>query len=143
MSLTQAQQQDLVAQATAVRENAYAPYSNYWVGAALLATDGRVFTGCNIENAAYSPTLCAERGAFAQAVSQGYTQFSGIAVAGWPANASAGSATPCGVCRQFMKEFFADDVPILVARPNGTFDTYTLGELLPQGFGPDNLSNTF
>jgi len=138
--LTQAQKNNLAQQAMSVRENAYAPYSNYLVGAALLAADGTVFTGCNIENAAYSPTLCGERSAFAAAVSGGYTRFSAIAVAGWARGASEGSATPCGVCRQFMKEFFADNVPILVVRPDGSFDEYTMGELLPHGFGPDNLA---
>ena len=121
------------------REKAYAPYSNYFVGAALLSDCGQIFTGCNIENAAYSPSLCAERSAFATAVSSGVTRFRAIAVAGWAKDATEGSATPCGVCRQVMKEFCQNNFEVLVVNTDGSFKKYTLEELLPMGFGPENL----
>lgn len=130
---------ELVKLSIKAREKSYAPYSNFFVGAALLTTCGKVFTGCNIENAAYSPTLCAERSAFATAVSSGFTQFSAISIAGWAKDQKSGSATPCGVCRQFMKEFCKDDFLILVTNYNYKYEEYTLGELLPHGFGAESL----
>ena len=114
------------------RKNAYVPYSGYAVGAALLAEDGRVFTGCNVENAAYGNTLCAERTALVKAVSEGCRRFTKIAIA------SAGSAPyPCGACRQSLYEF-APELEVLVTW-DGNVARAPLGELLPHGFGPSSL----
>lgn len=112
------------------RENSYCPYSGYAVGAALLSADGRVFTGTNIENAAFSPTICAERAAFASAVSSGAREFLAIAVCGGKQGREPDPAcTPCGVCRQVMKEFCKPDFEVIL---NGR--TLTLAELLPHSF---------
>lgn len=119
-------------------ERAYVPYSGYRVGAALLADDGSVWTGCNIENASYTPTVCAERTAFFKAVSEGARGFRRIAVCGGKGGRIEGAFPPCGVCRQVMSEFCSDDFEILVIR--GTepllYDTYTLAQLLPLRFSP-------
>lgn len=130
---------ELLLRALDARENAWAPYSGFWVGAALLAKDGRVFTGCNIENAAYSPGNCAERTAFFKAVSEGAREFEAIAVVGGPPGAP-GRAYPCGVCRQVMMEF-CDPAAfrILVGPSPEDFDAFTLEDLLPHGFGPKTL----
>lgn len=114
-------------------ENSYAPYSNCKVGAALLCKNGNIYTGCNIENASFSPTLCAERTAFAKAISEGDTDFVGIAVAGKKGDTLT-AFTPCGVCRQVMAEFCDSDFKILVVTSNDTFNEYTLSELLPNSF---------
>ena len=111
------------------RENAYAPYSNFKVGAALLCGDGTVYTGCNVENASFSPTMCAERVAFGKAVSDGKRDFTAIAVVG-----NTTPCTPCGVCRQVMAEFCKADFKVYVKTEEG-IKTYTLEELLPNGFG--------
>jgi len=114
-------------------KNAYIPYSNYRVGAALLTESGEVYTGCNVENAGYSPTICAERTAFVKAISDGHLQFTAIAVV------SRGAGSPCGVCRQFMFEF-APALKIIMADLDGQVSLVaTLAELLPHGFGPANL----
>ena len=114
-------------------KNAYIPYSNYRVGAALLTVSGHVFTGCNVENAGYSPTICAERTAFVKAISDGHQHFAAIAVV------SRGAGSPCGVCRQFMFEF-APALKIILADLDGQVSLVaTLDELLPHGFGPANL----
>lgn len=115
------------------RENAYAPYSNFKVGAALLCDDGTVYTGCNMENAAYSPTLCAERVAFAKAVSEGQRTFVAMALCGGKNGKIEGLCTPCGVCRQVMAEFCKKDFSVYVADTDG-FATFTLEDLLPNGF---------
>lgn len=131
--------QQLVNAAINARENAYAPYSGFRVGAALLTADHRVYSGCNIENAAYSPGCCAERTAFIKAVSEGERAFTAIAVAGW-ADGSPGSAWPCGVCRQVMMEFCEpEQFRVLVSDGRGGFHVRTLAELLPEGFGPASL----
>ena len=119
----------------------YTPYSDFKVGAALLGKNGRIYTGCNIENAAYTPTNCAERTAFFKAVSEGERSFTAIAVVGGPEGASEFDwCAPCGVCRQVMKEFCQDDrFQIILARSVKEYKVYTLAELLPMGFGPDNL----
>ena len=123
---------ELLDMAIAAREFAYAPYSNYLVGAALEAEDGRVFTGCNIENAAYGNTICAERTALGKAVSEGALRFTRIAIA------SSGSVPfPCGACRQSLYEF-APDLRILMTWDGNVRET-TLGALLPEGFGPASL----
>ena len=115
-------------------ENAYIPYSNYRVGAALLTASGQVFTGCNVENAGYSPTICAERTAFVKAISEGHQQFATIAVV------SRGAGSPCGVCRQFMFEF-TPDLKVILADLDGQVQLVTtLSDLLPHGFGPANLN---
>ncbi|MCL2462265.1 MAG: cytidine deaminase [Defluviitaleaceae bacterium] len=124
--------------AVSPRANAYAPYSAFLVGAALLTKTGKVYTGCNIENAAYSPTNCAERTAFFKAVSEGERDFAAIAVAGWPRDAQSGKAYPCGVCLQVMAEFCdAESFRVLVAGGKGEAETFLLKDLLPCGFKMD------
>ena len=131
----------LVELAFEAREHAYTPYSHWAVGAALLATDGRVYQGCNIENAAYTPSNCAERTAFFKAVYDGVRDFDAIAIVGGPAGQSAPEfCAPCGVCRQVMQEFCdPSSFRIVLGRSDGERKVYLLGELLPEGFGPDNL----
>ena len=109
-------------------KNAYAPYSKFAVGAALLAADGTVYTGVNIENASYPAGICAERTAFAKAISEGVRDFKAIAVAG-----SAGSAWPCGICRQFMYEF-SEDLRVIAGESEDALKAYALKDLLPEGF---------
>ena len=122
----------LLEMAIEARKNAYVPYSGYAVGAALETKDGRVFTGCNVENAAYGNTLCAERTALVKAVSEGYRKFTKIAIA------SSGSAPyPCGACRQSLY-VFAPDLEVFVTC-DGHVDRVPLAELLPYGFGPSSL----
>ena len=120
-------------------EKAYAPYSGYKVGAALLCADGTVYTGCNIENAAFSPTICAERVAFAKAVSDGHREFAAIAVCGGKDGVITGPFPPCGVCRQVMAEFCDADFLILTGTSPEDYQTDRLGDLLPQSFGPQSL----
>lgn len=119
-------------------ERAYSPYSNYKVGAALLCKDGSVYTGCNVENASFSATNCAERTAFFKAASEGKREFSAIAICGGKGGALEGLFPPCGVCRQVMREFCEDDFEIyLITRDS--IETYTLGELLPVSFAPNTI----
>lgn len=113
--------------------HAYAPYSGFKVGAALLCADGAVYQGCNIENAAYSPTNCAERTAFFKAVYDGHRDFTAIAVCGGKDGVITGAFPPCGVCRQVMREFCGDDFRIYLVNETG-FETVTLSQLLPFGF---------
>ena len=121
------------------RTFAYAPYSHFQVGAALLTKEGQIFTGCNIENAAYTPTICAERTAIFKAASEGYRNFTAIAVTG--GRSGIGLAAPCGVCRQVMMEFCdPESFQIILATDTEHYDIYTLKELLPLGFGPANLA---
>ena len=132
--------QELISAAFAAREKAYTPYSHFKVGAALLAKDGRVFTGCNIENATFTPTNCAERTALFKAVSEGVTEFAMIAVLGSKEFERKTLVTStCGVCRQALYEFCGPDMPVLMAKSEDDFVEMTLGELLPLGFGPANL----
>ena len=123
------------------RKNSYCPYSNFAVGAALLCKNGKVYTGCNIENAAFGPGNCAERTAIFKAVSEGERSFEKIAIAGSPKGKDiTGPAHPCGVCRQVMQEFVNPaEFKIVVAYDNENYKEYTLKELFPEGFGPDNL----
>ena len=132
---------ELAAAALAARERSYAPYSGFTVGAALLAESGRVYPGCNIENAAWSPSNCAERTAFFKAVSEGERAFSAIAVAGGRAGKPAEDfCPPCGVCRQVMMEFCdPDSFRILLVKSAGKPKILTLRQLLPFGFGARNL----
>ena len=113
---------------------AYAPYSGYKVGAALLCKDGAVYTGCNIENAAYSPTVCAERTAFFKAVSEGKRDFTAIAVCGGKDGVITGAFPPCGVCRQVMQEFCKGDFLVYLTDANDGIEILTLSALLPYGF---------
>ena len=123
----------LVRAAIAARARAYAPYSNYAVGAALCATDGQIFSGCNVENAAYPSTICAERTALVKAVSEGQREFLSIAVV------ASGGGGPCGACRQMLYEF-APRLRVLMANPSGRLLLEArLDELLPHGFGPAEL----
>lgn len=128
-----------------MRKKSYAPYSHFTVGAALVATDGTVFTGCNIENAAYPVGICAERTAISKAVSEGYKNFSALAIAGAPESKEGSDlCPPCGMCRQAIREFCDGDFPIILVN-TGEKETetqikiMTLSELLPESFGPDNL----
>ena len=132
----------LMEEARKAREAAYAPYSGFHVGAALLCEDGSVYTGCNVENASYGAANCAERTAFFKAVSEGERRFSAIAVVGRPAGTSDSPGricTPCGVCRQVMAEFCEPDFVIVAAADENRWILYTLGELLPESFGAQNL----
>lgn len=130
----------LVALAQEARNRSYCPYSHFAVGAALLCRDGTVYQGCNIENAAFGPGNCAERTAIFKAISEGHRDFAAIAVAGGPAGESVkGMCTPCGVCRQVMREFCPDDFPIHLALGGSAYRTVTLADLLPLSFGPDDL----
>lgn len=133
--------QDLIRRAIDQMTMAYAPYSHFQVGAALLTRQGRVYTGCNIENAAYTPTNCAERTAFFKAVSQGERSFDAICIVGGQNGALTGYTAPCGVCRQVMMEFCDPQTfQIILAVSPEDYRVYTLNELLPLGFGPDNLA---
>ena len=124
----------LIEYAIEAMQRAYAPYSGYQVGAALLCEDGAVYQGCNIENGAYSPTLCAERTAFAKAVSEGQRAFVAIAVCGGKDGVISGLFPPCGVCRQVMREFCKDDFMIYMADKDGSYAQRTLSQLLPDSF---------
>lgn len=126
--------QELVKKAFDMHQFSYVPYSHFPVGAALLTEDGRVFTGCNVENAAYSPTLCAERVAVGKAVSEGHRDFVRIVVAG----RCEDFCVPCAVCRQVLYEF-APDMEIISLNGRGEELVRTLRELLPHGFGPEYL----
>ena len=138
MERTQAQQ--LIRAAFAARRFAYTPYSHFKVGAALLAQNGQVFTGCNIESASYSPTNCAERTALFKAVSEGVTAFSAIAIVGSrEGEVNRIVTSPCGVCRQALFEFGGPELTVIMARSEEDYLETTLGELLPYGFGPKNL----
>ncbi|MBR5128749.1 MAG: cytidine deaminase [Firmicutes bacterium] len=107
----------------------YAPFSKFRVGAALLTKKGKLYTGINVENSSYGGTICAERTAFVKAISEGDMEFEKIAIA-----SSGGEAWPCGICRQFMKEFCDDDFVIITGNDADSIRTYTLAELLPEGF---------
>ncbi|MEG1847417.1 MAG: cytidine deaminase [Lachnospiraceae bacterium] len=130
----------LIQQAIEAREHSYSPYSHYCVGAALLTADGMVYQGCNIENAAYTPTNCAERTAFFKAVSEGKRAFEAIAIVGSPKGEIVDYAYPCGVCRQVMMEF-CDPLTfrVIVAISQEDYIEKTLEEILPYGFGPAQL----
>lgn len=129
---------ELMALAIEARKQAYAPYSHFSVGAALLTADGRVYTGCNIENAAYTPTNCAERTAFFKAVSEGVRAFSAIAVTGGAGEEPADACAPCGVCRQVMAEFCGADFRVILGNAKA-IRVLTLSELLPLSFSPKDL----
>ena len=121
------------------RKKAYVPYSGYSVGAALLTANGKIYTGCNIENAAYSPTICAERTAMFKAVSEGERDFRMIAVCGGNGEKIGSAFPPCGVCRQVMAEFCAPGMPVLIMTGEDAFDRLTLEQLLPYSFNPEYI----
>jgi cytidine deaminase len=134
MSLSDEVRQQLIATSLAARQQAYAPYSNYRVGAALLAADGTVFTGCNVENASYGATICAERTAVVKAVSEGVREFAAIAIT------TSNGGSPCGICRQVMYEF-APGLTVIMADGDGSITHEgPLFDLLPLGFAPSDLS---
>lgn len=134
-------EKELVRLALEARKKAYAPYSDFFVGAALLTATGKIYKGCNIENAAYTPSNCAERTAFFKAVSEGERDFCAIAIAGGAKEAKElDYCAPCGVCRQVMMEFCKEDFVIVLGKSEEEYKTYTLQELMPEGFGPKNLT---
>ena len=134
------QAETLLQAALWVRENAYAPYSHFCVGAALLGADGVVYTGCNVENVSFGATNCAERTALFYAVSQGCRSFRAMAVVGGPAGPIQAVCSPCGICRQVMREFAdPEHFLVLVAKSADEYREYTLAQLLPESFGPDML----
>lgn len=128
--------QKLLEAAKDARKNAYVPYSGFAVGAAVMTEDGRIFTGTNVENASYGLTVCAERIAIFQAVSQGYTRFTGLAVVA----DSPGPTSPCGACRQVMSEFFSSQTPITMGNIKGETITKTMASILPDAFEREDLN---
>ncbi|MBE5841823.1 MAG: cytidine deaminase [Butyrivibrio sp.] len=130
----------LIRRALDMRLFSYTPYSRFNVGAALLAKNGEVYTGCNIENASYTPTNCAERTAFFKAVSEGVKDFKAIAIVGGEDGATKlDYCPPCGVCRQVMSEFCDDEFIIILAKSEDEYKIYILPEILPERFGPKDL----
>lgn len=132
--------EEMISQAFSAMAKAYTPYSGFQVGAALLASNGTIYQGCNIENAAYTPTNCAERTAFFKAVSEGVMEFKAICIVGGKGGVPEGITAPCGVCRQVMMEFCDPETfQIILASGREAYEVFTLKELLPVGFGPGNL----
>lgn len=129
----------LITEAIKAMKKAYAPYSNFYVGAALQTQEGKIYPGFNIENASYTPCNCAERTAFFRAVYEGERNFSRICVVGGLNGELRDYASPCGVCRQVMMEFCDENFEILLAKSEEEYKVYTLKDLLPEGFGPKNL----
>ena len=126
---------ELIRKANEVKENAYVPYSHFRVGAALLTQSGKIFTGCNVENASYSPTICAESSAIVKAVSEGEREYTAVAVI----SDSEDFTSPCGVCRQRIYEF-GSDIDVIMANKKGEYKVYKISELLPEGFNKDSLT---
>lgn len=131
---------ELIKKAFAAMENSYAPYSDFNVGSALLAKSENVYTGCNVENAAFGPTNCAERTAFFKAVSEGEREFVAIAIVGGKGGVVNDLCMPCGVCRQVMAEFCGADFKIIVGKSSEEYSEFTLGELLPGSFSSKNIN---
>ena len=130
----------LIAMAIEAMGRSYSPYSGFCVGAALLTKSGKIYQGCNIENAAYSPTNCAERTAFFKAVSEGEREFEAICIVGGQNGRLTDYTSPCGVCRQVMMEFCNPETfEVIAAVSEDDYRVFKLKELLPEGFGPDNL----
>lgn len=135
------QTEELIRQAVEAMLRAYAPYSGFKVGAALLAKNGSVYQGCNIENAAYTPSNCAERTAFFKAVSEGVKEFEAICIVGGKDGVLSGFTAPCGVCRQVMTEFCDPaEFKVILADSLEHYEIFTLAELFPMGFGPADLA---
>lgn len=133
--------EQLIQAAIDVLPNSYVPYSHFHVAAALLCRDGTVYTGINIENAAYSATVCAERSAFFKAVNDGHREFEAIVICGGGDGVLTDYCAPCGVCRQVMREFcIPEEFHIILAKSPDDYREFTLEELLPMSFGPENLS---
>ena len=132
---------ELILSALEARKKAYTPYSEFKVGAAVLTVELRIYTGCNIENAAYSPGICAERTAVYKAISEGCRKIKAIAIVGDKTGDSISQyAFPCGVCRQVMREFSnPEEMIVIVAKSCEEYQLYTLNQLLPESFGPENL----
>lgn len=130
-----AEPQKLVMLAVKSKESAYVPYSNFHVGAALLADNGKVYTGCNIENASYGATICAERTAIVKAISDGAKQVLAIAIS----SDSKAATMPCGICRQTMSEFCTSDMPLYLSNRDGQFETYSFDEILPHLFKKSDM----
>ena len=131
---------ELVIEAINAMKNSYSPYSDFKVGAALLTENNKVYTGCNIENVAFGPSICAERVAFFKAISEGEKSFSKIAVVGCKNGVITSPTPPCGVCRQVMREFCGDNFEILIVSENNEYEKVLLKELLPYSFKPEILS---
>jgi cytidine deaminase len=127
---------ELIAKAIEAREKAYVPYSNFLVGAAVKTKEGKIFTGCNIESASFTPTICAERTALSKAISEGHKEIEAIAVVG----SFEEYTFPCGVCRQFIVEF-GKDIKIIVAKNTDEYKIYQISDLLPHSFGPEDINN--
>lgn len=139
-TLTLEKKKELIRMAIAARKFAYAPYSNFKVGAALLAKNGKIYTGCNVENAAFTPTSCAERTALFKAISEGVTEFTDIAIVGAKnGEINEQITSPCGVCRQALFEFGGKDLNVIMAKTEDDFIEEDLDTLLPYGFGPSNV----
>ena len=135
MSISGSMAETLLQTAAQAAAQAYAPYSHFPVGAALLCTDGEIITGVNVENASYGLTICAERTAVAKAITAGKRHF--VAIAVWASSRPHGSVTPCGACRQFLAEFFAADGTVIASNiQDGSARLFTMKELLPEAFGP-------
>ena len=130
---------DLCQKAIDMRSESYAPYSDFLVGSAVLLSDGTVYTGCNIENSAFGPSICAERTAIVKAISGGSRDFAAIAIAGGKRDGGLQYCAPCGVCRQVMREFCKPSFKIYLAKSAYDYQEFTLAELLPESFGPENL----
>ena len=130
---------DLMRLAEAARERAYAPYSNFLVGAALLGKSGKVYLGCNVENAGYGATNCAERTAFFKAISDGEREFQAIAIVGGKRGEKPGYCPPCGICRQVMAEFCDGEFPVVLGSAD-KYEIHKLSDLLPLAFNPDSLT---
>ncbi|MDY6305426.1 MAG: cytidine deaminase [Lachnospiraceae bacterium] len=138
--MTEETRHELVKKAMDMRKFSYTPYSHYRVGAALLTKNGKIYGGCNIENAAYTPANCGERTAFFKAISEGEKEFEAIAIVGGPESGVVDYCPPCGVCRQVMMEFCDPETfEIILAKNRDHVKTFTLKELLPLGFGPADL----
>ena len=143
MSTNDQKYRELIKLAIEARESAYVPYSNYMVGAALLAKSGKIYKGCNIESCSLTPTTCAERVALLKAVSEGEREFHMIAVIGGPrgpVDPKLPEAAPCGVCRQFLYEFGSDTI-VICAKSEDEYFALPIKELLPHGFGPSHLQD--
>lgn len=131
----------LIQNAVKMLERSYIPYSNFAVGASLMTTDGKIYNGCNIENASYGPSNCAERTAFFKAVSEGERDFKAIAIVGGPNRIMKDYCAPCGVCRQVMYEFCGGkDFKIILAKSEAEYKIFSLEEIFPLGFGIDDLN---
>ena len=140
MEISNEQKNELIKRALKARENSYCPYSNYAVGACILCEDGSLYDGCNIENASYGATNCAERTAVFKAVSEGKRKIDAIAIAGGVRGQNPKDyAYPCGICRQVLNEFGESDLTVILVMSENVYEVKTLGELLPNAFGPNNL----